>query len=250
MKSAKTTIYMPLVLAMILFISNSRAQIWTDTILGWDNDYSKTKVEYYGDWIHMNNGGSYPNDDESTAVYRFWGFGIDIYTERMHHHSAYIVNIDGIDLDTVNVKDDRDQINIRTYFNHKLKYGNHILTLRRLNGYFVLNQLVKYVDSDPNMHPYWADTIIKKPVYVADTIHGPDFELPGDTIKDPDIVLPPDTIKAPPFVIPGDTLKCPELGDVEGMIRDQSQQMKKINIILIAFGASLLVLILIIIVKQ
>ena len=136
---------------LILIISQlAQAQIWTDTIPDCDhNNIANIKIQYSGDWVHMSHGGSYPENDDARAVYQFWGQGIDIYTELMHHHEAYIVNIDGVDIDTVNVKDDRNLVDELTFSDRDLSYDNHILELRRYQGYFVINKLVKFVDCSP-----------------------------------------------------------------------------------------------------
>ncbi len=143
---------------MVLLAVQAFSQVWTDTIPDWDHtNIANIKIQYSGDWVHMNNKnadgsiqtGSYPKNNDARAVYKFWGFGIDIYTELMHHHEAYIVNIDGVDIDTVNVKDDRNLVDQLTFSVRNLGYSNHILELRRYQGYFVLNSLVKWVDSSP-----------------------------------------------------------------------------------------------------
>ena len=139
------------IIFLLLFLSTfSSAQIWTDTIPDWDHDnIANIKIQYSRDWVHMDHGGSYPKNNDAMAVYQFWGQGIDVYTELMHHHEAYIVNIDGVDIDTVNVKDDRNLVDKLTFSARDLSYDNHILELRRYQGYFVINKLIKFVDCNP-----------------------------------------------------------------------------------------------------
>jgi hypothetical protein len=140
----------------LLFLPlNLFGQIWTDTIPDWSDNLAEIKINYVGDWNHMSKGGSYPEQNSAKLFYEFWGFGIDIYTELMPHHSYYILDIDG-DVDTIHVQDSRELVDQRTYFNHRLPYGNHKLSMR--GGLFVLNKFVKYVDSSPVQPPCY-DTI-------------------------------------------------------------------------------------------
>ena len=141
---------------------NVSAEVWSDTILNDDN-----LMVYYGEWTHMNNPqsdgsiqtGSYPNNDESYVfcgddIAGVWMFGFDIYTELSDGHEAYIVEVDGIDIDTVNVKDSRNSANHLTYsvrFEQRENYQrkNYKIRLRRYGGYFVLNKIVRWGDHIP-----------------------------------------------------------------------------------------------------
>ena len=159
--------------------------IWTDTIPDWDHhNKSNIKIEYKGEWMHMTKKpGSYPMSSQATATYRFWGHRIDIYTELMQHHSYYIVNLDGVDIDTVHVRDSRNLVDRLTWSMDTLSYDNHVLMLRsNKHGGFVLNKLVKWVDSNPRPPdpedppeppgPCIPDTVYLQPKYylVTDSI--------------------------------------------------------------------------------
>lgn len=179
------------IILFVLISHFSSAQIWTDTIPDWDhNDISKIKIEYSGDWVHMTNKpGSYPQNSEAKAVYNFWGHQINVYTELMRNHSYYIVDIDGR-ADTVNVSDDRNLVDQLTWSSGLLNYGNHVLELR--GGLFVLNKLIKFVDSNPyppdsitTLEPCLSDT-----VYITDTIE----IIKWDTVRITDTLYLPSEI--------------------------------------------------------
>ena len=93
---------------------NTSSEIWSDTIPDWDFDnIENRKIQYTGEWKHMSDSidgktGSFPFNDQSIAYYHAWMFGFDIYAELMEHHNKVIVSVDGVDLNTINVKDDRN----------------------------------------------------------------------------------------------------------------------------------------------
>jgi len=141
---------------LLLLPFNIFAQTWTDTIPDWDHiEKANIKIQYSGDWTHMTEKiGSYPDSDSSIALYRFWGQGIDIYTEVARHHSYYIVKLDGVDLDTINVSGP-NQKTVMTFSIDSLSYNkltgyNHDLEIRSNKACgFVLDYFIKHVDSNP-----------------------------------------------------------------------------------------------------
>jgi hypothetical protein len=131
------------------------------------------QIEYIGNWTHMDKGGSYAHTNQDTARYAFWGYGIQIRTELMSHHSAYKIFIDGKFIESVNVKNPINTSHNLTYSNMELSTGNHILELIPDGGYFVLNTLTihYYVDPTPDI-PYICDTVyIVDTLYIVDMIH-------------------------------------------------------------------------------
>lgn len=139
------------------------------------DDYHQ--IEYLGNWVHMDKGGSFANTLNDTARFEFWGYGVQIRTELMDHHKAYQVIIDGKYIESINVQHPNNTVNNLTYSNMELSTGNHIIELVPDGGYFVLNSLTihYFVDPTPN---------------VCDTVY-----LPGDTIRISDTVyLPIDTV--------------------------------------------------------
>ena len=214
-----------------LHLPLSKAEIWFDTIYDWNNrglpfPHTNIRIEYQdsAQWAHMKNirpdgtiqYGSFPKINTITASYSFWGFGIEIFTEYATHHTGYIVNLDGIDVDTVITKGP-NRFDVKTWYCHKLPYGNHTLQIRSAGtggGNFVLDKLVTLVDSAPNGMPFYmnGDTIRDPDIHIpGDTIRDPDIHIPGDTIQDPDVHIPGDTIQDPDVHIPGDTIQDPDV---------------------------------------
>ena len=130
------------------------------------------QIEYIGNWKHMSNGGSYANRNIDTARFEFWGYGVQIRTELMHHHKVYQVLIDGEFIESVNVKNPVNTTHNLTYSNMGLVTGNHVLELVPDGGYFVLNTLTihYYVDPTPELP---CDTIYipSDTVMVYDTVY-------------------------------------------------------------------------------
>ena len=125
------------------------------------DDYHQ--IEYVGDWIHMDKGGSFANTLNDTARFSFWGYGVQIRTELMSHHKAYQVIIDGEFIESINVEYPNNTVNNLTYSNMELSTGNHIIELVPDGGYFVLNSLTihYFIDPIPNECDSinWIDSI-------------------------------------------------------------------------------------------
>ena len=113
------------------------------------------QIEYIGNWVHMNNGGSYAKTINDTARFAFWGYGVQVRTELMEHHKMYQVFINGKFIENVDVQNPVNTTHNLTYSNMNLKTGNHILELIPDGGYFVLNTLTihYYADPTPDVDP-------------------------------------------------------------------------------------------------
>lgn len=165
-------------LILLLIPLNLFAQIWSDTIPDWDhNNIANIHIEYIGDWVHMKPDGSYPNADNCKAIYRGWLHGIDVYTEEFSNHNYFDISIDG-NTERVMIDKTANKANSLTYSNHDLEYGNHVIEFSAPRYSFVLNSLIKYVDSSPHepdsipIEPCVSDTImIEVFVYVYDTTY-------------------------------------------------------------------------------
>ena len=90
-------------------------------------------------------------------IYAFWGHGISVYSDKKEPENYYIAEIDGKQ-DTVFVQYARNIKDIRTFFNHRLNYGNH--TIKIYGDKYAFTKLVKYVDSNPNPPYYYKDSLI------------------------------------------------------------------------------------------
>ncbi len=178
------------IILLVLISHFSYAQIWTDTIPGWDHsNIANIKIEYSGDWVHMQPDGSYPDGENCTATYKFWGQGIDIYTEEKNH-DYYTVTLDGI-TDTVKLHGENID-NSLTYSRRNLSYSNHTVILSGPRYGFVLNYLVKFVDSSPYpsdsippLEPCKPDTI-----YITNTVE----IIKWDTVRITDTLYLPSEI--------------------------------------------------------
>ena len=128
------------------------------------------QIEYIGNWVHMDKGGSYANTQSDTARYTFWGYGVEVRTELMQHHKAYQLLIDGNFIESINVKDTSNTANNLTYSNMELETGNHILELIPDGGYFVLNSLTIHYFVDPTPDEIIHDTIYIDKYYLLKPI--------------------------------------------------------------------------------
>ena len=168
---------------ILLISSNLSAQIWTDTIPDWDHtNIANIKIQYSGDWAHMKaKPGSYPRSNDATALYKGWMQRIDIYTEIAPHHTFYIINRNGVDIDTIYVSGPYQKsvktASLQLPYRGEWFRWNHNIELR--GGLFVLDYLVKFVDSNPNppVDPIppvdcIPDTVyVPKPYPVYDTVY-------------------------------------------------------------------------------
>lgn len=146
----------------------------------YDWDYEKNTpnpIQYHGAWVHMNQTrddgtlqrGSYPTQfGISELGYAFWAQSIEIWTEITPSHAYYIINLDGVDIDTVSTRGPF-QATALTYKIDSLSYSensgyNHMIRLRGPAYGFVFQKFV----TDTNHNPYPPGTTI--PPIPPDTI--------------------------------------------------------------------------------
>ena len=141
------------------------------------------QIEFIGDWKRNY---KYPNPSpgkneyacwpleeghgKDTARYRFYGYGIEVYTELRFNHIAYNVYIDNLFHGKINTYDEGKYIDTLTFKIDNLSHGNHVLELTSAGGYYVLNKLRILYSPNP-----WADdplpNLPSDTIYIHDTIY-------------------------------------------------------------------------------
>ncbi len=215
MKGIAKILKLIFIVALLVWFTASTctSQIWIDTVYTQTDNVMSRQLQFYGEWRHMTNKvGSYPLEKGAYAYYKGWFFGVSIFTEREKRHADYIVNVDGVDVDTVRVQKDVFDAERITWFNHHMSYGNHELRLRslRTDSVFVIKRLLVLVDSAPYQIPFYmnGDTIKNIDVIIpGDSIYEDDITVVGDSIYEDDIIIPGDSVREADIIIPGDTIK-------------------------------------------
>ena len=132
------------------------------------DDYHQ--IDYTGNWTHMTieehgKTGSYAGTSQDTARFSFWGYGVQIRTELMERHRKFIVIIDAVVMDTIDVQNPINTTHNLVYSYMELKPlkpadHNHVLELVPYGGFFVLNTLTIHYYVDPNPDDCVCDTTI------------------------------------------------------------------------------------------
>lgn len=188
-------------------------QFWTDTIRVNDTNVKKT-----GEWRAVQGTDRYfPGSDDAIIEYTAWMQRIEVYTEtfgpeyQITDKTQYIVSINNIDVDTVDISGTQSTLNKLTFAYNFSNRGsnnwNNSIKIRGKKFKYVINYMIKYVNYDP-YYPrdtvecdtvFITDTLfIEKPIYIIDTVY-----IPADTIK-----IPQDTVYLQPkiFII-ADSIK-------------------------------------------
>jgi len=127
------------------------SQHWIDSVT-----VDHFSVQKEGSWVHMSGGGSYPETwkpGPHSMTYRTICYQLEVFTEKSDHHGAYIVNINGVDIDTINVKKATPEKDLRTWVAIWPTQENRTINLRPYGGTFVIDKIVRWVSGNPDYIP-------------------------------------------------------------------------------------------------